>query len=40
MLGAKVVRGAYVEKERTRSQDLGYADPINAEKNRTEQMDK
>lgn len=38
LLGAKVVRGAYVEKERSRSQDLSYADPINPDKNITDQM--
>jgi len=37
-LGAKVVRGAYVEKERTRANAQGYEDPLNRDKNATDQM--
>ena len=37
-VGAKLVRGAYLEKEARRAQRLGYANPMNATKPATDQL--
>ncbi len=36
ILGIKIVRGAYLEKERERARDLGYPSPVNSSKAATD----
>jgi proline dehydrogenase len=38
ILGAKLVRGAYMEKERKRAMKLGYNSPINIDKKATDEL--
>lgn len=38
ILGAKLVRGAYMEKERKRAEEMGYPSPINSSKEATDSL--
>lgn len=38
ILGAKLVRGAYMEKERKRAEEMGYPSPINDSKEDTDKL--
>jgi proline dehydrogenase len=38
ILGAKLVRGAYMDKERRRAEEMGYASPINPTKEATDTL--